>query len=307
MAAAAPALPAALPGEHFEFDSAAGRIRCYAAGPMQGKLPPLLLVHSVNAAASAAEVRPVFEHAQVTRPVFALDLPGFGHSERSDRAYNPRLMTDALHATVAQVQARCGAQPVDMLGLSLGCEFVARAAVERPASLRRLALVSPTGFKGRRQRRGPPGSVVGGPCMGRLLRGPGKAPGRGSGWGRPLFRSLTRPGVVRYFLKRAWGSAAIDEVLWSYCVVSAAQPGAEHAPLCFLAAALFSADINEVYERVEQPVWVSHGTRGDFADYRGLAAMKEHRNWRTEVFEAGALLYFEHPRRFGAALDAFLG
>ena len=89
-------------------------------------------------------------------------------------------------------------------------------------------------------------------------------------------------------------------------MASAAQPGAEHAPLCFLAAAMFSADINDVYDRVEQPVWVSHGTRGDFTDYRGLAAMQGHANWRTEVFEAGALLYFEHQQRFSAALDAFL-
>lgn len=304
--ASPPHLPPALAGERFEFDSAAGRISCYADGLAGTAGPPLLLVHSVNAAASAAEVRPVYDHARSTRPVYALDLPGYGFSDRSDRAYTPRLMTDALHAMVAQMQARHGGQAVDVMGLSLSCEFVARAAVERPASLRRLALVSPTGFMGRRVRRGPPGSVVGASWIGTLLRGPGKGPGQGSGWGRPLFRGLVRPGVVRYFLKRTWGSAAIDETLWAYCVASAAQPGAEHAPLCFLAAAMFSADINDVYDRVEQPVWVSHGTRGDFTDYRGLAAMQGHANWRTEVFEAGALLYFEHPQRFSAALDAFL-
>ena len=54
MNATQPALPAAVSGERFEFDSPAGRLSCYAAG----KGPPLLLVvHSVNAAASAAEVR----------------------------------------------------------------------------------------------------------------------------------------------------------------------------------------------------------------------------------------------------------
>ena len=42
-------LPPALDGERFEFDGLSG----YVAG--EG--PPLLLVHSVNAAASAAEVR----------------------------------------------------------------------------------------------------------------------------------------------------------------------------------------------------------------------------------------------------------
>ena len=40
-------LPAAVSANRFEFDSAAGRLSAYVAG--QG--PPLLLAHSVNAAA----------------------------------------------------------------------------------------------------------------------------------------------------------------------------------------------------------------------------------------------------------------
>ena len=47
----------------------------------------------------------------VTRSVFAIDLPGYGLSERSDRRYAPRLMTDALHKAAAQIRARCGAAP----------------------------------------------------------------------------------------------------------------------------------------------------------------------------------------------------
>ena len=74
-------LPAAVSGDRFEFDSAAGRLSAYVAG--QG--PPLLLVHSVNAAASAAEVCPLHEHYRAHRTVFSIDLPGYGHSERSDR------------------------------------------------------------------------------------------------------------------------------------------------------------------------------------------------------------------------------
>ncbi|GAB4204505.1 MAG: hypothetical protein OHK0022_29750 [Roseiflexaceae bacterium] len=63
----------------------------YSAG--QGS--PLLLIHSINAA-SAYEVRPIFEHFQASRRVYALGLPGFGFSERSNRDYTPRLFTDAL-------------------------------------------------------------------------------------------------------------------------------------------------------------------------------------------------------------------
>lgn len=286
------ALPPALGGERLEFDSAAGGLSCYVAG----RGAPLLLVHSVNAAASAAEVRPLYEHWRGTRTVFAVDLPGYGHSERSERDYTPRLMTDALHATLAQIAQRCGPGPVDALAVSLGCEFLARAAVEAPGRYRSLALVSPTGFRGRRLRHGPPGSVVGAPWIGRVLRGPG--------WGGPLFRALTRPGVIRYFLRRTWGARDIDEALWAHDVLTTRMPGAEHAPLAFLSARLFSNDVNTLYERLTLPVWMSHGVRGDFTDYRGKVSVEGRPNWRFTVFSTGALPYFEVPETFNAAFHS---
>lgn len=283
-------LAPALPGERLQFDG----LNCY----VDGSGPPLLLVHSVNAAASAAEVRPLYERARATRTVFAPDLPGFGLSDRSPRPYTPRLMTDALHATLAQVQARCGTAPVDALAVSLGCEFLARAASEQPGKLRRLALVSPTGLNGSTPRRGAPGSTRAVPGLHAVLSG--------GPWAQGLFGLLTRPGVVRFFLEKTWGGKAIDEAMFAYAVATAREPGARHAPLAFLGGGLFSADIHAVYESLVQPVWASHGVRGDFTDYRGLAPLAAGRpNWRVSVFQAGALPYFELPAEFGAAMDDF--
>ena len=283
-------LAAALDAQPFQFDG----LNCYVAG--QG--PPLLLVHSVNAAASAAEVRPLFEHYRTTRTVFAIELPGYGHSDRSDRDYTPRLMTDALHAVAAQIRTRCGPAPLDAMALSLACEFLARAAVEQPAHWGRLALVSPTGFMGLKPRRGPAGSTRGMPWLHRVLSAPL--------WSQSLFNGLTKPGVVRYFLKRTWGSKNIDETMCAYSVATAAQPGARFAPLHFLAGNLFSADIHTVYEGLTQPVWASHGVRGDFTDYRGLRIVSGRPNWQVSVFQTGALPYFEVPAPFNAAMDRFL-
>jgi pimeloyl-ACP methyl ester carboxylesterase len=291
---AAPPLPAAVAGERFEFPSAAGRLSAYAAG----KGPPLLLVHSVNAAASVAEVRPLFEHYRASRTVFAPDLPGYGFSDRGDRAYTPRLMTDALHATLGAITERCGGGPVDALALSLSCEFLARAAQESPHRFRSLALVSPTGLRGGQTLRAAPGETRAMPLLLSALRGPG--------WGGALFRGLTRPGVIRYFLERTWGAKAIDEELWRYCVVTTRQPGAEHAPLQFLSGGMFSADIHAVYEQLAMPVWMSHGVRGDFTDYRGKAFLESRPNWRFTVFETGAIPYFEVPAPFFTAYGDFL-
>lgn len=292
----------ALPGEAVRWQGRAGGLAgSYAQPSPPGPQPrvPLLLVHSVNAAASRAEMRPLYEHAMLQRPVLAIDLPGFGLSERSDRPYTPRLMSDAVHDAIDWLRQRQACTAVDVLALSLSCEFAARATVEAPTSVRRLALVSPTGFRGTRARRAPVAGSVGPAWLLRLMRGPG--------WGPFLYRKLTRPGVIRYFLERTWGSKQIDEELWRACVATSRAAGAEHAPLHFLAAQLFSTDVNTLYEQLKQPVWVTHGTRGDFTDYRLLHTVQDRPNWKLRVWpETGALMYFEQPQAFNAALERFL-
>ena len=76
------------------------RIALYLALPDDSvdarRLTPLVVVHSVNAAASAAEVRPVFERLRATRPVLALELPGFGMSQRGPLVYMPQAMAAAI-------------------------------------------------------------------------------------------------------------------------------------------------------------------------------------------------------------------
>lgn len=291
-------LPRAVDAPFEVLDTRAGRVAVYHATPAaDAGLPPLVLVHSVNAAASVAEVAPLFEHYRRSRTVVALDLPGFGHSERSARLYTPRLMTDALLAVIDQTRQRTGAAQVDLLGVSLGSEFVARACLEHAAVVRRIALVSPTGFSRQKRRHGPPGTTLMLPWLYRLLTRPG--------WGERVFRWLTRPGVIRYFLRRTFGRPVIDEALWRHAVATTRQPGAHHAPLCFVSAALFSADINTVYEALAAPVWVSMATRGDFTDYQGRTTVDARPNWRFEAVQGGALPYFEDLAAFTQRLDPF--
>jgi hypothetical protein len=182
--------------------------------------------------------------------------------------------------------------------VSLSCEYVARLHSEAPNALRRIALVSPTGFSGNKRRYGPPGSTRGIPWLYQVLANPT--------WSGALFNTLTRPGVIRYFLERTWGAKDIDERLWRYDVLTTRQPGAKHAPLYFLGAYLFSNDINSLYEAVDCPVWVSMATRGDFTDYRGRSTVEGRANWQFHLIEGGALPYFETTDIFVALLDPFL-
>jgi pimeloyl-ACP methyl ester carboxylesterase len=282
------------PGATVLVDSPVGQLALRASG--QG--PALLLIHSINAAPSTAEVAPLHRHYERTRRVYSLDLPGFGRSERSRRAYTPALMTSAIHAAVQHIQSECGPAPLDALALSLSCEFLARAATQRPHDYRSLALVSPTGFNGRVVRRSPSGSTLAIPWLQRLLLQPSVGP--------RLFSALTRPGVIRFFLRKTWGSRQIDEWLWQQAVQTVRVAGAEHAPLHFISGGLFSADIHQVYDDLKLAVWMVHGTRGDFTDYRQKARLQGSSNWTFTVLPTGALPHFEQLERFCAEYDSFL-
>jgi pimeloyl-ACP methyl ester carboxylesterase len=231
--------------------------------------------------------------------VYALDLPGYGLSERWPRAYTVGDMCAAIGQVAQWVAQRHPGQPLQAVGLSLSCEFVARVAQQTPQLFAALALVSPTGFRGGKSLRQPAGSTLFMAGFDRFLRSPGP------GWGRFLFRQLSRPSVVRYFLQRTWGGKDIDETLWAYAVRTAHVPNAEQAPLSFLSGGLFSADMHNVYESLRLPVWVVHGTRGDFTDYRALDLVRHRPNWQVTVMQAGAMPYFEDIDTFMAAYRVF--
>jgi pimeloyl-ACP methyl ester carboxylesterase len=280
-------------------DPAVGRLAWYVDGPADESLParPLLLLHSINAAASAREMKPLFEHYREQRRVYVPDLPGYGLSDRSARMYGPRLMTDAIHAMLAVIRRQHGASPVDAIALSLSCEFLARAAMEDRAAFRSLAFVSPTGFNHLPLRQGPPGSTLGYPRVLAFLNRPAV--------GHRLFRLLTRRGVIRYFLRRTWGSKDIDEDLLDYDFRTTRVAGAEHAPLHFLSGFLFSGDSGALYQGLTHPIWVAHGVRGDFVRYQGLRQVADRANWTIDVFPTGALPHFEMTGQFVRRYEAW--
>ena len=119
------------------------------------------------------------------------------------------------------------------------------------------------------------------------------------------FRTLTLPAVIRYFLVRTWGSDGIDEALWRYAILTTRQPGARFAPLYFVSAQMFCADVNSLYEALTGPVWVSMATRGDFTDYQGRTTVAGRSNWQFHAIEGGALPYFEDLPAFTYRLDPF--
>lgn len=278
------ALPPALEAERRETTGASGRLSFYVAGTGA----PLLLLHSINAAASAYEVRPFFERLVATRRVYAPDLPGYGFSDRSDRDYRIATFVQAITDMLDVIASDGGAGPIDALAVSLSSEFLARAGLNAPERFRSLALVTPTGFnRGSSRHRGPPGASREVPGLRATLTFPL--------WRRPLYDLLVTAPSVRFFLRKTWGSKEIDEGAFDYAYRTSHQPGAEFAPYSFLSGRLFSKDIRTVYEGLSGPVLVMHGTRGDFQDFSEAGWAQARANWRFKPYDAGALPQFEVP------------
>ena len=235
----------AIPAEQGSlYSKNSGRLNYYV--DRQGEGRPLVLIHSVNAAASSYEMGPLFTHYRGKRPVFALDLPGYGFSERSERVYTPELFSGAIEDFLDQVVK----EPADVVALSLGAEFAARVALARPELIHSLTLISPSGLN---RRSGGSKSVVGrmygfGNLVHMLLSFPL--------WARPIFDLIATRSSIEYFLGKSF-VGPIPPGFVAYDYASAHQPGAQHAPLYFLSGKLFTSHVRSVvYERVRTPTLV---------------------------------------------------
>lgn len=292
-------LPAPVSGQRHEIGSAVGRLTYYSASHDDaGDSPPLLLIHSINAAGSAYEVKPLYEYYRQSRTVYALELPGFGHSERGKRVYSVRLMTDAILVAVREIQKDHGNGPIDALAVSLSSEFLARAVTEIPLAFRSAALVSPTGFRSRDKNAKWRDGTRAMPWLHRFFEFPL--------WSEGFFRLLSSRPSIRFFLRKTWGSDNYDRGLFEYDYLTTHQPGAQHAPYYFVSGYLFSEGILRIYHALTLPVWMAHGVRGDFVDYSAKSSVENRANWSVNVFQTGAMPHFEAEAEFVASYDAFL-
>ncbi len=197
---------------------------------MSANLRPLVLIHSINAAASAYELRPVFEHFSCSRPTYVLEWPGFGQSQRGKLHYSAQLYMDTLIDFLLLITGDYPA--VDLVALSLSAEIAAAVAKERPSLVHTLTLLSPTGL-GREPHRNHVSPIA----EQLLLKMP---------WSHALFQLLCSRPSIRYFLAKSF-IGPIDEGLQAYCYETAHQPGAEYAPWAFISGRF---TVPEVFDRV---------------------------------------------------------
>ncbi|MBI1258781.1 MAG: alpha/beta fold hydrolase [Chloroflexi bacterium] len=256
---------------------------------------PLVLIHSINAAGCSFEMRPIFQAYRGMRDVYALDLPGFGFSERADRVYSYDLYKQAILDLLERI-----GKPVDVIALSLSSEFAARAALERPELFRSLTMISPSGFNFRDDKRA---------SQAASQRGSSDSLYRAFSfplWAQSFYDLIATRKSIHYFLQQSFENQ-VDPDLEAYAYQTTHQPGARYAPLYFVSGKLFSPDIREkVYEKLMLPVLVLFD-RDNFVRFDTLPQVVDnHENWHAvRIAPTKGLPQFEKLADVTHALDEF--
>jgi pimeloyl-ACP methyl ester carboxylesterase len=251
---------------------------------------PALLIHSINAAASAFEMRGPFTGLGEGIAVHALDLLGYGNSDRPARRYSAEDYIDQIGAALTRI-----GQPTALVASSLGAAYAVAAAARWPDRVDALVLVCPTGME---QLRDPAGPVAN--AIYRGLRGPA---------GRAIFDRLTSRAGTAYFLRsQAYHDpASVTPATHDGFYYTCRRPGAYYAPICFLTG-LLNCDIRGSFPALRQPVLLVWGRQATTTPLRQadafLAAMPRA---RLEVIDRASLLVQdERPDEFNALAREFI-
>jgi len=284
-----------LDAEHHTYNSpAAGAINFYVNSKVNQT--PLLLVHGLQLYAGLYDLLPVFEAFGSSRPVYAIDLPGFGGSEKSDRPYRPAMYQEAISDFIKN---QIG-QPCHVLALGNGSAFASMAALDNPEWIRSLVMINPRGLE-------MPHPTT---PKGQSLRDRGqdlllsylKVPL----WSLPIYDSLaSRPKITAFYHKRFSYSPPSDLIDLAY--TSAHQAGAHFAPIVLLSGKLNIPDIRvKVYEKLTIPVYVVYDNEPGISFDMLPQLVHEKSNWKAfRSRNTRGMPHFERPGELFRQFDLF--
>jgi pimeloyl-ACP methyl ester carboxylesterase len=266
--------------------AAGTEIACFTTGATAPDAPAVLLVHGLGHWACAAwdRIAPGLDPAW---RIVAIDLPGFGASERPDARYD----LPFFRAVVADVARQSLPERFALAGHSLGGMIAADFAAAEPSRVDKLALIAPAGFAN------VPSFVV------RVL---------GSGFVKRLFRRKPAAGFVERTLRNSVADPAhLDSAVVAQAVTYAADPLVRRAFAGVYGGAMQSMrDLPALHRRFATyrgPVFIGWGRRDRYIPVRAMEnARRVYPQAVTQIFEAsGHVVMDDEPAALAAALRAF--
>ncbi|QSW98048.1 alpha/beta fold hydrolase [Haloterrigena alkaliphila] len=246
--------------------------------------PDMLLLHGIHAGASSHEFESLVERLAEEYRVFAVDLPGFGRSERPPLVYSATLYAEFVRDFAADVTD----DPI-VVASSLTGSFAVEAAAE--GDFEQLVLICPTDQ-----------TIDERPWVRTLLRTPIV--------GTTLFNLLASKPSIRYFYDRDgyYESSRIDDEAVDYAWRSAHQPGARYAPASFSSGTLDpDFDLQTELTALETPTTLVWGRDAELVPLREGRELAETADLDLVVIDyATQLPHAEHPEKFLEYLTAEL-
>jgi len=279
----------ALGGEAGTFRWKHGEVFYRHAGGEDSARPHVLFVHGVGAGARSFMWRRNFLPLAHEFRTYAVDLLGFGYSDKPAGApYSSDLYVELLADFLREVVGR----PAALVAHGLSASFAVRVADEHAELVRSLVLVSPTGAENLGARPGVAGAAFYG-----LLHSPVL--------GTSFYNAVTSERSVRDYARNQLfyeKGFATPRLVAHYYAVSH-LPGAQHAATAFLSGYL-NTDIREPFARLRRPVTLAWGKQ-DTANPIEQAGrlLRLNPRARLEVFDrCRQMPQEEHAERFNALL-----
>jgi pimeloyl-ACP methyl ester carboxylesterase len=216
----------------------------YKIAGAENKGTPLVFVHGIGAGASSFMWRRNFDALARDFRVYALDLLGFGFSDKpSGVSYSADLYVELISDFIREIALA----PAHIVASSLGAAYSVRVADEQPELVDSLVLVAPVGTGNLRARPGMTGAAFYG-----LLQSPVL--------GTSFYNVIASERSIRDYARKELfydRRRATDRLVAQYYATSH-QPGAQHAIAAFLSGYL-NTDTHESFARLKQHVTLVWG------------------------------------------------
>ena len=282
-------LTTTLPGEEGEYCWLLGRIHYQ----VRGEGEPLVLVHGIGAGSSSYEFRYNFDALSERYKVYALDLPGFGKSERRNQTYTADMMSLALQDFLRDVVK----EPAHIVASSLSAAHAVQVASRRPELIESLVLVCPTGIQDLVNRV---------PVWSQFAYGAFSLPAIGTS----LYNGIASSAYIEKFLKENvyYDVTMVTPALVEQNYHSAHQPNGQYILRSFVSG-LLNCDIAPLYPQLSQPILIAWGRHASMTPVEHARDFYEqHAHSRLRIFENSRLLpHNEEAEDFNAAVLSFLG
>ena len=274
----------ALGGQAHFFRWKHGRVFYKTAG-LEKPGPPVVFIHGVGAGASSFMWRKNFDDLSNDFQVFALDLLGFGLSDKPPTAaYSADLYVELITDFIREVTG----QPANVVASSMGAAYAIRVADEHPELVSALILNGPTGSDTLNRRPGMAGAAFYG-----LLQSPVL--------GTSFYNVMASERSIRDFARDNlfYDHRRVTDRLVANLYATSHQQGAQHAIAAFLSGYL-NTDTRAPFARLAQPTLLVWGKQDNTTPVEtGVSLLELNPRAALEVFDYCRMMpEQEYPERF---------